>query len=227
MITSKKKAPISGQSTIFVNMSRKILLSCFLLIWVAVQFGCKKYPEDEKPPEKTDPPVDSTQLVQFTGLLGSDSVKIYENVGGYFNTQANQRITVAPPDSNTVTFVSLLKSNTSNTGIFTVSKSSLRFMGVNPDEAAFESFFAPGTIPFSTLLTPNGIQLSWVDNSGAVWNTNGDQTGSSFTIVSSTKRLVSGTALMDVKCLFTCKLYPVSGSPLTLSGRFNGSFKNN
>lgn len=219
--------PISGQSTIFVNMSRKHLLPCYIIMLMALAIGCKKYPEDEKPPEKTEPEVDSTQLVQFTALLGSDSIKIYENVNNYFNTQANQRITVAPPDSNSVTFVSVLKPTNANTRIFSVSKSTLRFIGVNPDENVFEAFFAPGNVPFSSPLTGTGMLLEWTDSLGTVWSTNGDQTGSIFTISSSSKRLVSGTAIMDIKALFSCKLYHPAGNHLNLSGRFNGSFKNN
>ncbi|MFA7379685.1 MAG: hypothetical protein WC150_04440 [Bacteroidia bacterium] len=209
-------------------MSRKHLLLCFSAIGLLTMFAaCKKYPVDEEPPVVIVTPVDSTTLVQFTGLIGVDSIKLYENVNNYFNTQINQRFTATPPDSSSISFNSTLKQTNSNTAIFSVNKSTLLFTGSNPSESDFENFFQPGSVPFATLLTPNGITIEWVDKTGTVWTSNGDQTGSNFNIITSGKRLVSGTALMDVKCLFNCKLYHTSGPTLNISGRFNGSFKNN
>ncbi|MBP6301763.1 MAG: hypothetical protein KBB37_01145 [Bacteroidia bacterium] len=209
-------------------MSRKHLLFCFSAIGLLSAFAsCKKYPVDEEPPVVIVTPVDSTTLVQFTGLIGVDSIKLYENVNNYFNTQINQRFTATPPDSSSITFNSTLKQTNSNTGIFSVNKSTLLFTGSNPSESDFENFFQPSSLPLATLLSPNGITIEWVDKTGTVWTSNGDQTGSNFNIITSEKRLVSGTALMDVKCLFNCKLYHTSGPMLNISGRFNGSFKNN
>ena len=181
-------------------MSRKHLFFCFAVLGVLTAFvGCKRYPIDEEPPIVIVPPVDSTTLVQFTGLIGVDSIKLYENVNNYFNTQINQRFTATPPDSSSVSFNSTLKQTNSNISIFSVNKSTLLFLGSNPDENDFEFFFQPGNIPFASLLIPNGITIEWIDKTGTVWSSNGDQTGSNFNIISADKRLVSGTAIMDVK----------------------------
>ncbi|MCW3466232.1 hypothetical protein [Chitinophaga nivalis] len=78
--------------------------------------------------------------------------------------------------------------------------------------AEFRAFFAPGTYTIrKDFRDGDGVSMGWLDAEGEEWDTesgSGDQTGSTFRIVSVTDMPnFVGTYYIKVKMTFTCKLY--------------------
>lgn len=82
--------------------------------------------------------------------------------------------------------------------------------------AQFKAFFKPGTYPYTTgpeydpYKNGDGIYIVWVDKQGNLWSTvdgTGDQTGSSFKIISADDDPDPLTYYVRVKMQFNCKLY--------------------
>lgn len=82
--------------------------------------------------------------------------------------------------------------------------------------AAFKAFFPIGDVPYAkpgvgSFSNGDGVILGWSDPSGNSWDTQsgtGDQTGSTFKIVSITEKTdITGTYYLVVKMQFSCKLY--------------------
>jgi hypothetical protein len=80
----------------------------------------------------------------------------------------------------------------------------------------FKAFFNPGTYPYTSgpefdpFRNGNGVYIIWVDKEGNLWSTidgSGDQTGSSFKIISTTDDADPLTYYIRVKMQFNCKLY--------------------
>jgi hypothetical protein len=96
--------------------------------------------------------------------------------------------------------------------------------------AAFKDFFAPGLYPWA-VFGKDGVSLSWTDENGNHWSTYnipGDQTGSSFTIISAEDVNGLGIYHIRVKAKFNCKLYDVNGNVKTLTnGIYVGYFGKN
>jgi hypothetical protein len=102
-------------------------------------------------------------------------------------------------------------------------------------DADFKAFFAPGAYPYEipnsiTYPTGEGITINWTDGNGNNWNTNfgsGDQTGSTFTIISVEDVYdLTGTYYLKVKVQFKCKLYKENTGEMKqlINGEFVGYF---
>jgi hypothetical protein len=84
------------------------------------------------------------------------------------------------------------------------------YMNATNDD--FKAYFAPGTRAYTKdFSVADGIQLGWGDANGEEWGTDygtGDQTGSTFTIVSVVGAPdLTGTYYLKTKMQFKCKLY--------------------
>jgi hypothetical protein len=95
----------------------------------------------------------------------------------------------------------------------------------------FRAFFAPGTRSYTKDFSAmDGVNIGWKDANGVSWQTDygtGDQTGSTFTIVSiENARDITGTLYLKTKMQFKCKLYnETTGEVKTVtSGEMVGSF---
>jgi len=102
-----------------------------------------------------------------------------------------------------------------DTSSFEISKGILHnYLSVT--DAQFKAFFKPGTYPFTTgpesdpYKNGDGIYIIWVDKQGNLWSTidgTGDQTGSSFKIISVDDAPDGINYYIKVKMQFNCKLY--------------------
>ncbi|MBE7170230.1 MAG: hypothetical protein INR73_06550 [Williamsia sp.] len=87
---------------------------------------------------------------------------------------------------------------------------------LSASDAAVKAFFKPGSYPYAPAAqpTPDGASIGWTDPDGNEWDTQagtGDQTGSSFTIISVTDNYdLVGTYYLKVKIQFNCKLYNIN-----------------
>jgi len=82
--------------------------------------------------------------------------------------------------------------------------------------AQFNAFFIPGNYHYTTgpefdpFQNADGVYISWVDKQGNLWTTidgSGNQTGSSFNIVSAVDSAGAATHYIKAKMEFNCKLY--------------------
>ncbi|SFW27578.1 hypothetical protein [Chitinophaga sancti] len=97
-------------------------------------------------------------------------------------------------------------------------------------DSQFRAFFAAGTRNYTKdFSTMDGVSIGWKDPNGVQWQSNngsGDQTGSTFSIISiEDARDVTGTLYLKTKIRFTCKLYNEAGEVKTVTkGEMLGSF---
>lgn len=83
-------------------------------------------------------------------------------------------------------------------------------------DADFKAFFTPAAYPYDpgTIQNANGVLIGWTDPKGESWDTQagtGDQTGSTFKIISVTDDYDAfGRYYIKVKMQFNCKLYNVT-----------------
>lgn len=100
----------------------------------------------------------------------------------------------------------------------------------NATDAQFRAFFSAGTRNYTKdFSVADGVSIGWKDPNGVYWQTNygtGDQTGSTFSIVSiEDARDLTGTLYLKTKIRFTCKLYNEAGEVKTVTkGEMVGSF---
>lgn len=92
----------------------------------------------------------------------------------------------------------------------------------------FRNFFLPGNYNYA-LVYEDGVSVAWADKTGKIWatdNASGDQTGSSFKIISSQESPgdVLGRLYVKVKIQFNCKLYDEAGNVKQASGTYVGLF---
>lgn len=112
------------------------------------------------------------------------------------------------------------------TGMF-VSKGILIDYQTSTDQE-FRNFFAPGNYNYA-LIGDEGVSVSWVDKTGKLWatdNASGDQTGSSFKIISTEDAPgdIRGRLYVKTKIQFNCKLYDEAGNVKQASGTYVGLF---
>ena len=187
-------------------MMRKI---CLLLFVFASFSACKK---------DTSLPTVSTFFGRFNGFISSISTQNPPGLGVADLVAIN---TTTDSIVSNGTYISALGGG----GIVvSFTKATLVYPGVGaPPQSAFQSFFAPGSVPYINATNANGIAIGYADKNGISWNSAlGDQTGSVFTITASQ----SSGSNMIVEALFNCKLFDSAGDSLTLSGgMFTGQFK--
>lgn len=92
---------------------------------------------------------------------------------------------------------------------FKVTKGTFHGYDYNITNDSFKSFFTVGSYTvIKSFADGDGITMEWLDATGAKWNTNGDQTGSTFNIVSVTDAPnINGIFYLKTKMQFKCKLY--------------------
>jgi hypothetical protein len=92
----------------------------------------------------------------------------------------------------------------------------------------FRNFFSPGNYNY-TPTYEEGVTIAWADKTGKIWatdNASGDQTGSSFKIISTEESPgdVLGRLYVKTKIQFNCKLYDEAGNVKQASGTYVGLF---
>lgn len=207
-------------------LKRFILFAALIGLFAA---SCKKYPTDEPIIPKKPDPVDSTYLNHFIGTVGTVNFTLYEGLNSYINSTSNVKTPATPPDSPTVIFSSTLGRPGNNPNSIVITKGILKHGPPSPTDNEFETFFKTGDYFYTGAFNPEGITIEWTDENGKKWSTlNGDQSGSVFTITEVKKKYVSGVTVLDVRMGFSCAVYDINGTSISItSAEYYGSFKNN
>lgn len=203
----------------------------FLLLVLGLGLtSCKDYPEDKAPPPKIPVVIDSSNIAHFTALIDALDIKYYkeENTSGYQNLSSKNKVTNTPPDSSTASYISSIGQIGINANSVSIEIGTFKFLEPQPDEGTFENYFVPAEWNYASQLSNQGVTVKWVDNSGTAWSSrNGEQSGSSFSIVSNNKKFIAGKQVQELRCSFNCKVYDPAGFSKTIvNAEFLGIFKN-
>jgi len=93
--------------------------------------------------------------------------------------------------------------------------------GGRPTDEQFYAFYKTGAIKYS-IEAKDGIEIGFEDENGIFWSSNGDQTGSSFSVTKITEEKLWGAVYVNFEATFNCTLYDENGNSMKL---LNGSCK--
>lgn len=196
-------------------MKRKFILVIAVLGTLGGGFsGCSKDDDDNNNSNPTTPGVTINSEFQATFQVDGVAVSVINGVGDVQSLTSNDSQLATFPDSSQTIFGFGLYKNLGATTqtLFHIDKGTFKYLSY--DEAAFTSFFAKQSWPYS-VDAANGVQIIYFDANGTPWATDlgtANQTGSTFVIEDNKVQDYFGFNYMRVKATFNCKVYDGNGS---------------